>query len=512
MNELPEIKYGPTKVWYASYGSNLCEDRLLCYINGSKPKGATLKHHGMHDKTPPILDLPFSIPNKLYFADYSTMWKGGVAFISPKESLEEKTLCRIYLIDRQQFIELFAQENNIPIDKVKINFDKLNSKKQIKSGNGGYNLLIKVGHKLGRPIYTFTRSDDDPSVHTCPSESYLKVIIRGLIECWSKENDALIEYLNTATKKSYSTKQLTDMFKECEKEYIRAHRTDNNLFRVEPTKDRKGNQREFIAQLSRKNKELLGAELPDTLSLAVTHNDREYNVIAMLNNASQEPADHVIRIDQKLRTAIGVQIGEWVRVKKASGIKSTRIHTFFERLIGTQSELMRVYKATYEDMEIPVCRMLPSTFEIIGVTPGSFVYVQSTKRATRVRGLALSMYAWDQRINMIELEPSYHSNPRQTLHLDRLIGGSVGDLPPIFIDLDLRNELGVDVCDCVRVTRDVQDSFLSKLYLFVLPLSFTFIAGAIASEHNSFLRFGCVVIVILISMFALCIEVRNKIR
>lgn len=220
MNGLPTIEYGPDRVWYAAYGSNLQYERLVCYINGDKPTGASLKQRGMLDKTPPAVNFAVSIPHRLYFADYSGSWKGGVAFITPQASGKTKTLCRIYLIKRQQFVELFAQENQIDTSSVDIDFEKLNTRGHVKSGNTWYSLVLKVGEKTGRPIYTFTCPYEKSSECTRPSESYLSTVISGLIECWSKmKKDDLIEYLFTATQGMYEMNVLVALFERYEKKY-----------------------------------------------------------------------------------------------------------------------------------------------------------------------------------------------------------------------------------------------------------------------------------------------------
>ena len=122
---LPKADCGKDMIWYAAYGSNLSEHRFLCYINGGKPEGASEEQLGMRDKSPPLINMHFSISHELYFADYAVRWDGGVAFISPEPSEKYETHCRIYLIKRQQFIELLSQENRILNSKVEVDFDQL---------------------------------------------------------------------------------------------------------------------------------------------------------------------------------------------------------------------------------------------------------------------------------------------------------------------------------------------------------------------------------------------------
>ena len=513
MTTLPEVAYGPDMIWYAAYGSNLKRERFLCYIKGGQPEGASEPQNGMEDKSLPLMDVPFIIPYELYFAELADRWGGGVAFISPQSSPQHKTLCRVYLIKRQQFEELMAQENRVAKKKFKIDFEQLETQSRYPACSGWYGEALKVGVHAGRPVYTFTKSISKQQARTRPSEAYLKTIIMGLVESWPQMKKIdLIDYLHRSTQGTYSCEDIERYLKDCEKEYVEKQRTSDNLFRVEPTRCRKGNAREFIAQLSRRSREILQVKSPDTLVLSSDHNGREFKILARLNKADDEFDNHVIRIDQKLRMAIGVEIGDWIRVRRASQKEQSRFTTFWERQIGTQPELMRVYMASFEDMEIPIARIPASTFEVIGTEPGRFVLTQSTNRAVRVRAAALTSETWDKRVKVMESERGSIPNPRKILSLDRLRGASTGnDLPPIFIDLEMRDKLGVELYDCVRVVRDVRDSFLSKIHLAALPLMFTAIGFALSLKIDNLTKIEIITIGMLLSILALYEQVRSKI-
>lgn len=73
-------------VWYASYGSNLLEERFLCYIRGGQPAGSTESEPGARDPSLPLRSIQFSMPYPLYFAKERTKWgKGGVALFVKSE-------------------------------------------------------------------------------------------------------------------------------------------------------------------------------------------------------------------------------------------------------------------------------------------------------------------------------------------------------------------------------------------------------------------------------------------
>jgi hypothetical protein len=105
-------------VWYASYGSNLCRERFLCYILGGQPEGSGKTERGCKDNSLPLKDKVIRIPHALYFAEYSQRWGGGVAYIGHRRIPPKAgALGRMYLIHVEQFLDVVRQENNdgIPI-------------------------------------------------------------------------------------------------------------------------------------------------------------------------------------------------------------------------------------------------------------------------------------------------------------------------------------------------------------------------------------------------------------
>ena len=48
------------EVWYASYGSNMCRDRLLAYLLGGRPEGARRSYVGSRTPEEPADDITLS--------------------------------------------------------------------------------------------------------------------------------------------------------------------------------------------------------------------------------------------------------------------------------------------------------------------------------------------------------------------------------------------------------------------------------------------------------------------
>ncbi|HEO64467.1 MAG TPA: hypothetical protein ENI73_01215 [Spirochaetes bacterium] len=191
--------YAQPHVWYASYGSNLSQDRFLFYINGGKPEGATRINIGCRDKSLPKDNRPINIPYLLYFTKQAYPWAyKGVAFIGLNKDHSNSTLGRMYLVSEQQFIDVVSQENGdieMPIIDLKA-LQKVGSKVIFK--DSWYGNIIYIGELEGYPIFTFTSSASmDAESFVAPSYEYLKVIITGLQETYFYTNKEIADYLLT---------------------------------------------------------------------------------------------------------------------------------------------------------------------------------------------------------------------------------------------------------------------------------------------------------------------------
>lgn len=164
-------------VWYVGYGSNVHEQRFLCYIKGGTPRFGKKCNKGCTDKTLPIENKAITIDYPLYFAlpgknkGTSNWGAGGVAFIDPQEDKSLKTLCRMWKITKDQYHEVRKQE-----------------------GPDWYGKEILLGEDGGVPICTIT-SDAVLSNVICPSDTYIKTIALGLIETYRFKNEEIVDYL-----------------------------------------------------------------------------------------------------------------------------------------------------------------------------------------------------------------------------------------------------------------------------------------------------------------------------
>lgn len=185
------MKQNNDLVWYASYGSNINMDRFLCYIRGGTPKGSDKNYSGAKDKTLPQSNMEITIPAEIYFANSSSTWQnGGVAFLKNLPSNSAKTLGRIYLITKEQFVDVLRQETNR--DEMPLDFDRALVENYVFIERSWYGRILFLGEQDGHPIFTFTNKRN--LLPNKPSQAYLKTIIEGLKDLYNLSNDEIVSY------------------------------------------------------------------------------------------------------------------------------------------------------------------------------------------------------------------------------------------------------------------------------------------------------------------------------
>ncbi|HEY6425358.1 MAG TPA: histone deacetylase [Pseudonocardiaceae bacterium] len=183
----------PELVWYVSYGSNMCADRLTCYLAGGTPPGAQRVYSGCRDRRPPRRAIGCHIAGQVYFATESPVWGGGRAFYDPE--LAGTAAARAYLITAGQFADIAAQEmyGQAGAD---IDLEPVLATGRAELGPGRYETLMHIGDLDGHPLLTFTapwHAGDVP--WTVPSASYLRMLAAGLREAHGWDAHRVADYL-----------------------------------------------------------------------------------------------------------------------------------------------------------------------------------------------------------------------------------------------------------------------------------------------------------------------------
>ena len=184
------------KVWYACYGSNFQQERFRCYISGGQPPNAKRIYPGCSNKVFPKNNKALQIPGELYFAKSSKTWSGGgAAFIKYEPDSAQKVLGRMYLITREQFIELVQQEIKFT-GKFDIDLEQVKEKGHLDMKNGSwYDRIIYLGEEESYPIFSFTNEKFLASEINSPHEFYLNIIIAGLRETYNLSPEEIRNYL-----------------------------------------------------------------------------------------------------------------------------------------------------------------------------------------------------------------------------------------------------------------------------------------------------------------------------
>lgn len=194
-----------TDVWYVSYGSNMCRDRLAAYLLGGRPEGARRSYVGARHKALPRADAAVDLPGRLYFAGQSSVWGGGVAFYD-HDTVDHDlgpTAARAYRMTVQQFADVAAQEMHRlpepddPIERVLVGGLETG---RHEAGPGHYETLLQVGERDGLPMLTFTAPHGHDAVaHTEPSPPYREMLARGLRESRDWSAEVVEAYLDART-------------------------------------------------------------------------------------------------------------------------------------------------------------------------------------------------------------------------------------------------------------------------------------------------------------------------
>ncbi len=151
-----------------AYGSNQSAGRLQRYLDRS-PSPA-----------PPVRSLAVSLPHRLFFAHESRVWTGGTAFVDPVRG-PHRTPCRAWLLRRDQFDSLVAQENHLPSVDLPPALDLAAGETRVVADRR-YGLLLGCDPIEGHPALTFTTPEQPLPPATRPAPAYVATIVEGLVD------------------------------------------------------------------------------------------------------------------------------------------------------------------------------------------------------------------------------------------------------------------------------------------------------------------------------------------
>ncbi len=152
-------------VWYVSYGSNMLNERFMCYIKGGSFEGSRYRQ-ACSDATPSLAVKTFEIPYDMYFGNTSGSWQDcGVSFLDVNK--KGHALGVAYLITKDQFSHVCAEENG---------------GRAPEEGYSWYEDIIDLGVMDGFEVKTITNRNLRPYKEPCLE--YRETLIRGIEENW----------------------------------------------------------------------------------------------------------------------------------------------------------------------------------------------------------------------------------------------------------------------------------------------------------------------------------------
>ena len=275
---------------------------------------------------------------------------------------------------------------------------------------------------------------------------------------------------------------------------------------------RKSNSRDFLVQLSKtdllnplfknatwvilekkfpafnRKKEGYGDEISAVRIKAKLHR------IAKKDESSRA-AEGTVRMDQTLRVALGAMTQEDCSTLLEDGVSpedtermnqvsiapfntkrslKDRFMGILHTIVGTQPLVMRVRYSLYSDMEIPVCRIPPNLFTVLGISEGEFVEISAidkkdqSENKTVVRVLGLESADIEKRQHEVENKGNFYPDISGILGLS-LLKRENSDLPWIFLDYERRSSLDVWPGDVVRVCRSSRHLLWKRAVILAVP-------------------------------------------
>ena len=156
-------------VWYVAYGSNLSTARFARYLAECR------------DPSPPWRWAPVEVAHRLLFARTSERWGGGgVAFLDPEPTVGALTLGRGWLVTREQFSDVLAQECDLAVGSVEV--PELDGGFIVAHPGLWYGCVVPLGKREGWPMVTFTDESAAGLVLSPPGHAYRAVVSEGLAE------------------------------------------------------------------------------------------------------------------------------------------------------------------------------------------------------------------------------------------------------------------------------------------------------------------------------------------
>lgn len=192
-----------------------------------------------------------------------------------------------------------------------------------------------------------------------------------------------------------------------------------------------------------------------------------------------------------LRYALGVPEGESAQIEKLDANISDKQFSsrFADYIFGVRPVVCRVRMAVEPDPGFRVCRITEETRELLGIDYGDHVVLETPEgKARDVKALPL-----DGETKEIKNQQKRQNSDRYPSCFDILdikeVRGTRIDVPEVFIDRDIRDDLGIldkdceGVCQPVVIYRDTRTLFGRVFLDIAMPLIIA-AAAAVIGLHT----------------------------
>jgi len=239
-------------------------------------------------------------------------------------------------------------------------------------------------------------------------------------------------------------------------------------------------------------------------------------------------------IGYTLRYAIGAPDGGLVRITPVDLPERGLIARISDRLFGVRRVICRVRMAVEPDPGFRVCRISEETRELLGIDKGDHVVLESVAdRARDIKSLPLSGKTEEYKNQQKKENEDRYPSCFDLLDIEE-VRGTRTDIPPIYIDRDVRQELSLrneevedpnsideGVCKPIVVYRDTTDLFGRIFLNIATPLIIAAAAAVIGLDTTTIqstigigiwsvllAKIGLLCVAILIALFAVWYRMR----
>lgn len=233
------------------------------------------------------------------------------------------------------------------------------------------------------------------------------------------------------------------------------------------------------------------------------------------NTFSEELTSGEAGVSVTLRRALGVQVGDTVRLATVDLTEVGRLQRVSNRLLKIRPAVCRVRKSVQPDVGHRVCRISEATRQIIGIESGDRVVIQSADgRVRNMKALPITAEQRRQLSESIENAPEKYPDCFERLDVER-VSGAKEDVPDVYISYSIRDELGLTdtkhsgKCQPVKIHRDTHDLFIRLLHDLTTPVVLGAVAVVIGFEIGTALKGLVLVVALVITVLSVAYQSRR---